>query len=168
MREKGKLLITVLLVCILLSSYSSAATDTFEEYAEDSHFITSKGTFTDTTDQEWRNIIRNCRASFPDSYSYYRFDEALYGYGFSSNREFIIVELKSEYKGEINDSRIDKLYQKIEAHCEENTGLSEVPVVFMWAEDEEDLKFEYDPDAFEKAKNSSGFCSFYGPCPRIC
>jgi hypothetical protein len=142
--------------------FASAETDTFEEYAEDSHFITSKGTFADTIDQEWRNIIGNCCRSLPDSYSYYRFDKAIRTFACS---EFIIVELKSEYKGEINDSRIDQLYQKIEAHCEEHTGLSEVPVVFMWAEDEEDLKFEYDPDAFEKAKNSSWFVAAMGNVP---
>jgi hypothetical protein len=142
--------------------FASAETDTFEEYAEDSHFITSKGTFADTIDQEWRNIIGNCCRSLPDSYSYYRFDKAIRTFACS---EFIIVELKSEYKGEINDSRIDQLYQKIEAHCEENSGLSEVPVVFMWAEDEEDLKFEYDPDAFEKAKNSSRFVAAMGEVP---
>ncbi|SDF71840.1 hypothetical protein SAMN04488589_1222 [Methanolobus vulcani] len=157
-----KHLMILFLVSLLSIGYASAATEAFEEYAEDPHFITSKGTFTDTIDQEWRNIIHNCCASLPDSYSYYKFDEAIRTFACS---EFIIVELKSEYKGEINDSRIDKLYQKIEAHCEENTGLSEVPVVFMWAEDEEYLKFEYDPDAFEKAKDSSGFVASMGHVP---
>ena len=157
-----KHLMILFLFLFLSINYSSAATEIFEEYAEDSHFITSKGTFTDTIDQEWRNTIHNCCTSLPDSYSYYRFDKAIRTFACS---EFIIVELKSEYKGEINDSRIDKLYQKIEAHCEENTGLSEVPVVFMWAEDEEYLNFEYDPDAFEKAKNSSGFVAAMGEVP---
>ncbi|TQD24961.1 hypothetical protein [Methanolobus vulcani] len=156
----------ILFLVVLLSiSYTSAATDAFEEYAEDSHFIASRGNLPDTIDQEWKNTIVDCWSNLPDSFSYYKFDEALYG--FASNSEFIIVELKSECKGKINDSRIDQLYQKIEAHCEENSGLSEVPVVFMWAEDEEDLKFEYDPDAFEKAKNSSWFVASMGTVPEF-
>lgn len=154
-------LLTLALLSVSMG-FASAATEAFEEYAEDSHFIASRGTFTDTVDQEWKNSMRDCWSNLPDSFSYYKFDEALYGFACS---EFIIVELKSEYKGEINDSRIDQLYQKIEAHCEENSGLSEVPVVFMWAEDEEDLKFEYDPDAFEKAKNSSRFVAAMGEVP---
>nr|WP_321496346.1 hypothetical protein [uncultured Methanolobus sp.] len=162
MRLKSKLLIPVLLVCILLSSYSSAATDTFNEHTEDPHFIASRGTFTDTIDQEWRNTIGNCCANLPDSYSYYKFDKAISSFACG---EFIIVELKSGYKGEINDSRIDQLYQKLEAHCEESTGLKEVPVVFMWAEDEEDIIYEYDPNAFENAKTSSGFVAAMGSVP---
>ncbi|MBP1909739.1 hypothetical protein [Methanolobus bombayensis] len=157
-----KTILLILLVNISLNGCASASTETFEEYAKDSHFITNKGTFTDTIDQEWRNTINNCCTSLPDSYSYYRFDKAIRTFACS---EFIIVELKSEYKGEINDSRIDKLYQKIEAHCEENTGLSEVPVVFMWAEDEEDIIYEYDPDSFENAKTSSGFVATMGSVP---
>jgi hypothetical protein len=159
---KNRTWILLSIIFLLTISYANAETEAFEEYAEDPNFITSKGTFMDTIDQEWRNTIHNCCTSLPDSYSYYRYDKAIRTFACS---DFIIVELKSEYKGEINDSRIDQLYQKIEAHCEENTGLSEVPVVFMWAEDEEYLNSEYDPDAFEKAKNSSGFVVSMGHVP---
>nr|WP_321497306.1 hypothetical protein [uncultured Methanolobus sp.] len=158
-----KTILLILLINISLNGCANATSNTFEEYTEDSHFIAIRGTFADTVDQEWKNTIVDCWASLHDSYSYYKFDSALYS--FASNSEFIIVELKSEYKGEINDSRIDLLYQKLEAHCDENTGLKEVPVVFMWAEDEEDIIYEYDPDAFENAKNSSGFVAAMGYVP---
>ena len=159
MRLKSKLLIPVLLVCILLSSYSSAATDTFNEHTEDPHFIASRGTFADTIDQEWKNAIRDCWLDLTGP-SYYKFDKSIKSVG--SNNEFLIVYLGSAYKGEVNDSRIDQMYQKIENDCEENVGVSNVPVVFMWAEDEEDLAMVYDPDAFENAKNSSSFVASRG------
>ncbi|WP_406655992.1 hypothetical protein V7O62_09135 [Methanolobus sp. ZRKC2] len=146
-----------------MSGYASAETEEFEEYTEDSHFIASRGAFIDTVDQEWKKTIVDCWASLPDSFSYYKFDKAIHS--FSCNNEFIIVDLSSEHKGEINDSRIDHLYKKIEVHCEESTGFNEVPVVFMWAEDEEDLIYEYDPDAFQKAKNSSRYVAARGIVP---
>jgi hypothetical protein len=156
------ILVTLLLFALFLTNFASATTEAFEEYTKDSHFIASRGTFADTVDQEWKNTIGDCYASLPDSFSYYKFDKAISSFACS---EFIIVELKSEYRGKIDDSRIDQLYQKIEVHCEKNTGLNEVPAVFMWAEDDEYLVIEYDPDAFEKAKNSSGFVASMGNVP---
>jgi hypothetical protein len=47
--------------------------------------------------------------------------------------------LNPAYKEEINDSKIDEIYQKIDDYCKQQEGISEVPVVFMWAQDEENL-----------------------------
>lgn len=156
----------IVLLLIFMSIFSTgctnAAANAFEEYADDYHFIAARGTFADTIDQEWKNTIVDCWANITGP-SYYKFDKSIKSIG--SNNEFLIVYLGSAYKREVNDSRIDEMYQKIESYCEENVGMSEVPVVFMWAEDEDDLVMVYDPDAFENAKNSSNFVAAMGTVP---
>jgi hypothetical protein len=78
------------------------------------------------------------------------------------------VYIGSAYEGQINDSRIDEMYQNIESYCEENCGINEVPVVFMWDEDEEDMPLpDYSPEMFEKAANGSGFVAAKGTMPVI-
>jgi hypothetical protein len=171
MKEIFKLFLCMLIISIMLVGYASAENDEslinsqesyLEELTNDPHFIVKRGTFADTIDQEWENSIVDCWLNLTGP-SYYKFDKSIKSV--ESNNEFLIVYLGSAYKGEVNDSRIDQMYQKIESYCEENMGLSSVPVVFMWAEDEGDLVMVYGPDAFENAKNSSSFVASRGNVP---
>jgi len=155
--------IAVIILAILLSSgYASAATNSFEEYTDDFHFIASRGNLPDTIDQEWKSVIQDCWLNIT-SPIYDNFDESIKSIG---NRNGVLtIYLKSAYKKEINDSQIDEIYQKIESYCEENSGISDVPVVFLWAEDEEDLTFEYDTHTFENIKKDSDFVAARGTVP---
>ncbi|SFM90122.1 hypothetical protein [Methanolobus profundi] len=155
--------VMVIILAILLSSgYASTATNTLEEYTDDIHFIASRGNLPDTVDQEWKIVIQDCWLNIT-SPSYDNFDESIKSIG---NRNGVLtVYLKSAYKKEINDSQIDEIYQKIESYCEENSDISNVPVVFMWAEDEEDLTFEYNPNAFESIKKDSDYIASRGTVP---
>jgi hypothetical protein len=163
-----KSLLILFLVAFLSVNYASAATDTFEEYAEDSHFIASRGNLPDTVDQEWKNAMRDCRLNITKEVgpSYSEFDSSINSFGGAN--DILNVYIGSAYEGQINDSRIDEMYQNIESYCEENCGINDVPVVFLWAEDEEDLPLpDYGPGMFEKAVNSSGFVAAKGTMPVI-
>jgi hypothetical protein len=65
----------------------------------------------------------------------------------------------------MNEFRINEMYQKIESYCEEKKGISEIPVVFMWAEDEDYVTLEHDPEAFENAKCDPYFIASRGSVP---
>jgi hypothetical protein len=98
--------------------------------------------------------------------SYSEFDSSIKSV--ASNNKVIIIELGSAYKEEVDDSRIDEIYQKIDNYCEQQEGISEIPVVFMWAQDEEDLPLpDYGPESFERAKNETGFITTRGTMPVI-
>nr|WP_321497308.1 hypothetical protein [uncultured Methanolobus sp.] len=156
------------LVSLFSISYSSATTNVFEEYAEDSHFIASRGNLPDTIDQEWKNSIRDCWLNITKEVgpSYSEFDSSINSVG--GGNDILNVYIGSAYEGQINDSRIDEMYQNIESYCDENCGINDVPVVFMWDEDEEDLPLpDYGPEMFEKAANSSGFVAAKGTMPVI-
>lgn len=159
----------VLFVMLFLSiSYSSAATDVFEEYAEDSHFIASRGSLPETVDQEWKNTIRDCWLNITKEVgpSYSEFDSSINNVGVGN--DILDVYIGSAYNGQINDSRIDEMYQNIESYCEENCGINDIPVVFLWDEDEEDMPLpDYGPEIFDKAANSSGFITAKGTMPVI-
>ena len=151
-----KHLMILFLVSLFSISYSSATTNVFEEYAEDSHFIASRGNLPDTIDQEWKNSIRDCWLNITKEVgpSYSEFDSSINSVG--GGNDILNVYIGSAYEGQINDSRIDEMYQNIESYCDENCGINDVPVVFMWDEDEEDLPLpDYGPEMFEKAANSS-------------
>jgi hypothetical protein len=163
-----KSLLILFLVAFLSVNYASAATDTFEEYAEDSHFIASRGNLPDTVDQEWKNSIRDCWLNITKEVgpSYSEFDSSINSFG--GGNHILNVYIGSAYEGQINDSIIDEMYQNIESYCEENCGINDVPVVFLWDEDEEDLPLpDYGPGMFEKAANSSGFVAAKGTMPVI-
>ncbi|WP_232221893.1 hypothetical protein [Methanococcoides burtonii] len=47
-------------------------------------------------------------------------------------------------------------------------GISDIPVVFMWAQDDEDMPLpDYGPEIFEEAKSSPSFIAAYGTMPVI-
>lgn len=134
----------------------------FDEYEDDFRFIASKGVIPDTISKEWENSLTNCwlntRAPL-----YYKFDKSIES--IHPHNNLLIVELYSCYKGEIYDSRLDDVYYKLENYCETNNGISDIPVVFMWADDDGVLPYAYDPDAFKKAKNNSDFIVSWGTVP---
>ncbi|AAM03768.1 hypothetical protein [Methanosarcina acetivorans] len=178
-RNIGKWLVLTLFICFLLSGFASADENelndseaneisaSIQEFANDPSFIACRGTIPETIDQEWKNSIVDCWLNLNRvGPSYSEFDSSISGV--ASNSEIIIIELGSAYKEEVDDSRIDEMYQKIEDYCEEQEGISEIPVVFMWAWDEEDLALpDYGPQIFEEAKKNPLFVAARGTMPVI-
>ncbi|WP_048157934.1 hypothetical protein [Methanosarcina sp. Kolksee] len=172
----------MLITFVSLFVYSSASADdsgfndsksneisepSIKEFASDPSFIAYRGTLPETIDQKWENSIVNCWSNLTRiGPSYSEFDNSIKSV--ASNNEMLIIELGSVYKEEVNDSRIDEIYQKIEDYCEQQGGVSEVPVVFMWAQDEEDLPLpDYGPQIFDEVKNEPGFIASRGTMPVI-
>ncbi|WP_440954252.1 hypothetical protein ACSAZK_11395 [Methanosarcina sp. Mfa9] len=174
----GKWLLLMIFVLVLSSGSASAADDEFNdsdyneisdsitEFVNDPSFIAYRGTVPETIDQEWKNSIVHCWLNLTRmGPSYSEFDRSIKSVAAS---DIIIIELGSAYQGEVDDLRIDEMYQKIEDYCEEQGGISEIPVVFVWAQDEDDLPLpDYGPEIFEKAENSSGFVAARGTMPVI-
>ncbi|WP_292391496.1 hypothetical protein [Methanosarcina sp. UBA5] len=178
-RNIGKWLI--LIICVSLFLCGSASADDSElndsksneisepyikEFANDSSFIAYRGTLPETVDQKWKNSIADCWLNLTRmGPSYSEFDSSIKSVAASN---VIIIELSSAYKGKVDDSRIDEIYQKINDYCEQQEGISEVPVVFMWAQDEGNLSLpDYGPQIFEEIKNESGFIATRGKMPVI-
>ncbi len=177
-RNIGKRLLLIVYVSILLCGFASAddsklndsesteISDSITEFANDPSFIAYRGTIPETIDREWENSIADCWLNLNKiGPSYSEFDKSIKSVAAS---DVIIIELGSTYKGEIDNSRIDAMYQKIENYCEEQEGISDIPVVFMWAQDEEDLPLpDYGPQIFEEVKNEPGFIATRGIMPVI-
>ncbi|AKB15839.1 hypothetical protein MSTHC_1521 [Methanosarcina thermophila CHTI-55] len=173
------MLILILFVCFspsgsagaddskLNDSKSDEISDSIKEFVNDPSFIAYRGNLPEIIDQEWENSIADCWLNLTlMGQSYSEFDSSIKSV--ASNNKVIIVELGSAYKGKIDDSRIDRMYQKIEDFCEEQEGISDIPVVFMWAQDEKNLPLpDYGPESFERAKNETGFITTRGTMPVI-
>ncbi|RXA18265.1 hypothetical protein EQO05_11125 [Methanosarcina sp. MSH10X1] len=151
----------------LNDSGSDEISDSIKEFVNDPSFIAYRGNLPEIVDQEWENSIADCWLNLTlMGPSYSEFDSSIKSV--ASNNKVIIVELGSAYKGKIDDSRIDRVYQKIEDFCEEQEGISDIPVVFMWAQDEKNLPLpDYGPESFERAKNETGFITTRGTMPVI-
>ena len=154
-------LLTLALLSVSMG-FANAETSTFKDYADDSHFIASRGNISNNATQEWDISLQNCWLNMT-GISYYKYDESIKSIG--GGNGILMVYVGSAYEGEIDELRIDEMYQKIESYCEENNGISDVPVVFVWAEDEDDLIFEYDPSAFENITYSPNFIAARGTVP---
>lgn len=147
------------------SEYKEISDPSVKKLTNDSLFIAYRGTLPETIDQKWENSIVNCWLNLSKMRSSYsEFDGSIKSV--ASNNKVIIIDLDSAYKEEINDSRIDKIYQKIEDYCEQQEGISEVPVVFMWAQESSTLP-DYGPQVFEEAKKLPGFITTRGRMPEI-
>jgi hypothetical protein len=149
------------------SEYDEISDPSIKEFANDSSFIAYRGTIPETIDQEWENSIADCWLNLNRiGPSYSEFDKSIKSVAASN---VIIIELGSAYKEEIDDHRIDEIYQKIDNYCEQQEGISEIPVVFRWAQDEEDLPLpDYGPESFEEAKKLfPGFITSRGTMPVI-
>ncbi len=177
-RNIGKWLIFILFICFLSSGFASAddesnfsesdnIPDSIKDFANDPSFIAYRGTLPETITQEWENSISDCWLNLTRmGPSYSEFDSSMQSV--ASNNEAIIIELGSAYKEEVDNSRIDEIYQKIDDYCERQEGISEIPVIFMWAHDEENLPLpDYGPQIFEEVKNEPDFIATRGTMPVI-
>lgn len=165
-----------LFLCGSANAYDSELNDSesneisepsIKEFANDPSFIAYRGTLPETIDQKWENSIADCWLNLTlMGPSYSEFDSSIKSVAAS---DVIIIELGSAYKEKVNDSKIDEIYQKIENYCEQQEGISDIPVVFLWAQDEEDLPLpDYGPEAFEEAKKLfPGFITARGTMPEI-
>jgi len=177
-RNIGKWLMLIISVSILLCVSASAdnselnvsesdkISDSIKEFENDPLFIAFRGTVPETVDQEWKNSITDCWLNLNKiGPSYSEFDSSISGVAVG---HVIIIELGSAYNGEVDNSRIDEMYRKIKVYCEEQEGISDIPVIFMWAQDENDLPLpDYGPQIFEDIKNEPGFIATRGTMPVI-
>lgn len=177
-RNIGKWLMLVFYVSILLCSFASAddsklnnsksdeISDSIRELENDPSFIAYRGNVPETIDQEWENSIADCWLNLTlMEPSYSEFDRSMSGVAAS---DILIIELNPAYKEEMNDSRIAEIYQKIEDYCEQQEGISEVPVVFIWAQEGDFSLPDYGSETFEEAKKLfSGFIAYRGTIPEI-
>lgn len=109
-------------------SDSNSTNSYFEEYKDEPLFVASRGTFPETIDQEWKNSVTECWVSISTNKSLVEFDPSVYAVG---GGEFLEVYLSSSYQGKINESKIDEIYQKIDEYCEQEAGISNIPVLFV-------------------------------------
>lgn len=166
--DHNRIMTFLIFLSIYSVNYSVAATDSFVEYTDNSQFIGYRGNLPSTIDQEWKNSITNCWLDITKNIgpSYSEFDSSIVTV--ASDNTVLIMDIDYDYREEINDSRIDEMYWKIEEYCEQQQGVTNIPVVFMWDEDEEDLSLpDYGPEIFEKAANSSRFIAARGTMPVI-
>lgn len=176
-RNIGKWMMLIIYVSIFLcvpasaddsklnDSKSDEISDSIREFENDTSFIAYRGTVPETIGQEWGNSIAGCWLSLNQmGPSYSEFDTSIKCVAAS---DIIIIELNPAYKEEMNDSRIDEIYWKIEDYCEQQKGISEIPVVFIWAQEEDFSLPDYGPQIFEEAKNEPGFIATRGTMPVI-
>ncbi|MDQ1253255.1 MAG: hypothetical protein QG646_2405 [Euryarchaeota archaeon] len=150
------------------SEYNEISDSSIKELTNNSLFIAYRGTLPETINIKWENSIVNCWLNLTlEGPSYSKFDKSIESV--ATNNKVIIIYLGSAYKEEINDSRVDEIYKKIDDYCKQQEGISEVPVIFMWAQDEENLPLpDYGPKAVEEAmKQLSGFITTRGTMPEI-
>ncbi|MGB9927296.1 MAG: hypothetical protein ACPK85_02675 [Methanosarcina sp.] len=173
----GKWLIFLLFICFLSSVSANASNIKFnaseyheisdpyvKELADDSLFIAYKGTLPESINQNWKNSINNCWLKLTRmGPSYSEFDSSITGV--ATNGRFLIIELGPAYQAEVNDSRIDETYKKIDDYCKQQEGISHIPVVFMWGEN---ISLpDYGPQVFKEAKKQPGFITTRGTMPVI-
>ncbi|WP_340820518.1 hypothetical protein [Methanolobus sp. WCC4] len=166
-----KIVILALIIITLASTIGNAVENNsgdalrtnscFEGYEND--IFACRGKLPDVMDKEWNNSIRNCWLNLTRMGTS-EFDSSFRGIG--SRDRMLNVYLSSDYQDEIDEERLDKIYQKIESYCEEQEGIIEVPVVFMWQEDE--LHFpEYGPETFKRIQNEPWLVTTRGIVPVI-
>lgn len=162
----GLLLIFAVFVLFLLPSSASAFSTGLEE---NSQFIAAKGTIPDTINQKWTNSLDNCWYNLTKNKPYSQFDISIVNYvGTDSN--YIRVDLDSYYQEQMNETRIEEMYQNIEDYCEQTCGLSEVPIVFMWNEEASFPELGekgFGLMSFEQKKQMPWFIEFKGTLPNI-
>jgi hypothetical protein len=135
----------------------------FEEYENDPEIFACRGKLPDAMDKKWNSSIRNCWINLTRM-GRSEFDSSFRAIG--SRDRVLNVYLSSDYQDEIDDARIDKIYNIIENYCEEQEGINEVPVVFLWQEDEIWYP-EYGHESFERIQNESWLITTKGTVPEI-
>ncbi|MCD4822131.1 MAG: hypothetical protein K8R11_08715 [Methanococcoides sp.] len=183
--EIGKILMLVLFVCFLSFNSANAVGDElndskntdkftnsniissyFEESKDHPLFIASRGNIPETIDYQWKNSVKKCWLSITTERLLVEFDPSVYA--IASTGELLEVHLDSDYQEKINESKIDEIYRKINEHCEQEAGISNIPIIFMWAENDEDMPLpDYGPEIFEKTKSNPSVIATYGVMPVI-
>jgi hypothetical protein len=158
-------LIILLLACFIISIAAGTENGSdFEELKNDPNFIASRGTIPEVIDQEWENSVSKCWLNITTKS--YRSDIHASMLHLSCAGHFLIVELDPGYEDKIDESAIDKIYQKIDRLCEQE-GVGEMPVVFMWPYDAPSPLPDYGPDVLEAAKKDPQFIASRGTMPII-
>lgn len=160
LKIRGTLLITLFIIVLLQNTSSAFPT----EIENNSQFITTRGTIPETLSHEWNSSLEDCWLHLTKNKPYSQFDISIVSYG--RRGDFIEVELDPAYQEDLNETRIDAIYQKITVYCEDTDGLSEVPIVFMWTDASNSLP-DLGQNGFEEAEKISGFIEARGTIPDI-
>lgn len=159
----GTILILVLFFSFLAPNSANAS---IEEFKNDSLFITTKGNIPEDISQEWITSIDDSWLHLTKNKPYSQIDILVVSFGRTDN--YLMVDLDSTYQEEIDDNRIDSIYQKIEDYCRHNSGVSEIPIIFMWTETDYASSFpDLGSSTFDKAKSTDGFLEARGIVPDI-
>jgi hypothetical protein len=186
-RNIGKWLILILFICFLSSGFASAddnvsdnssytipeyGPEFFNEIKKNPHFITSRGSFPDpTNDSEnadfFSNPVYKCWSNVTENDQFIaELNDPVIGFSYAG-AGCIVIELESDSSEKVNETTVDEIYRVIDDYCK-HEGVNEVPVLFMWSHIEEDLPLpDYGPESFEKAKNEMGFIATRGTMPVI-
>ncbi len=185
-RNIGKWLILIIFVSVLFSISASAdvgsndssytipeyGPEFFNELKKNPHFITSRGSFPDPTNDNgsgdfFSNPVYKCWSNVTENDQFIaELDDPIIGFSYAG-AGCIVVELESDSSEKVNETTIDEIYQRIDGYCEQE-DVSEVPVLFMWSHIEEDLPLpDYGPQIFEEVKNEPDFIATRGTMPVI-
>ena len=138
---------------VLLPNYGP---EMFEIAKNETGFIVVKGEMPVRNQEEekrkWLNSLENCSLSLVNynidkntGFRKYFADQGgpVESFGGHMNG-YLKVGFESTTPEKVNDSTIDDIYELIKEHCEES-GINNVPVVFMWEHETVDLEKEYPP-----------------------
>lgn len=144
----------------------------FEEIKKDPRFMTSRGSFPETTNNEenvdfFSNSVYKCWSNMTEIDQFFtEFNDIVIGTSYAG-AGYIIMELEHDSSEKVNETTIDEIYKRIDDYCEQK-NVSEVPVLFIWSHIEEDLPIpDFGPESFEEAKNETGFIATRGTMPVI-
>lgn len=144
----------------------------FDEIKKNPQFITSRGSFPEAVDDDekvdlFSDPVYKCWSNMTEVDQFFTgFDDFVIGFNHAGGG-YLIVELESDFSEKVDETTIDKIYQRIDRYCEQE-GVSEVPVVFMWSHIDKPLPLpDYGPESFERAKNEAGFITTRGTMPVI-
>ena len=138
---------------VLLPDYGP---EMFEIAKNETGFIVAKGEMPvinqEKEKRKWLNSLENCSLSLVNYNSdkntglrNYFADQGgpVESFGGHMNG-YLKVGFESTTPEKVNDSTIDDIYELIMKHCEES-GINNVPVVFMWEHETVDLEKKYPP-----------------------
>jgi effector-binding domain-containing protein len=112
---------------------------TLEEARKDSQFVASRGTMpVITTEGEKRIWLDQLGRSIRDNRDVDQYFKEhggpVIGFGLSING-YVFIYFDSNAQEKVNESLINEIYQVIENHSKQK-GIDDIPVVFMWGEEE--------------------------------
>jgi hypothetical protein len=137
----------------------------FEELRKDSRYIAERGSFPETVDFEWEVIVNNCWLNLTKEVPYSKVDESIVSYACAG--DFLIVEVNPNYEEQLNSSKIDTIYHKINDTCTQTEGVDKIPVIFMFSDANKVNLTETDFIAIESIKSRPDFIAIRGMRPEI-